>query len=176
MSNLRIGRKIKRIRKSRGLTLEELANASQLTKGFLSQLERDKTAPSVATLKQLLDVFGIELHEFFKDLEESEENIFPEGKPVLEESGKGFKIWLLAPHKKYTEIEPQLMEIAPGKSYKSIFEYDEAFGYILEGGGEVTILSEKKKVRPGYCFYLFRDYEYLMEAGKSGLKLLITIY
>ena len=45
-----IGAKIKRIRLSNQLTLEELANRSELTKGFLSQLERDLTSPSVATL------------------------------------------------------------------------------------------------------------------------------
>ena len=44
-----IGAKIKRIRLSNQLTLEELANRSELTKGFLSQLERDLTSPSVAT-------------------------------------------------------------------------------------------------------------------------------
>jgi len=50
-----IGAKIKRIRLSNQLTLEELANRSELTKGFLSQLERDLTSPSVATLENLLE-------------------------------------------------------------------------------------------------------------------------
>ena len=44
-----IGAKIKRIRLSNQLTLEELANRSELTKVFLSQLERDLTSPSVAS-------------------------------------------------------------------------------------------------------------------------------
>ena len=50
-----IGAKIKRIRLSNQLTLEELANRSELTKGFLSQLERDLTSPSVATLENILE-------------------------------------------------------------------------------------------------------------------------
>ncbi len=48
-----IGSKIKRLRQANGLTLEELANRSELTKGFLSQLERDLTSPSVATLEDI---------------------------------------------------------------------------------------------------------------------------
>ena len=36
-----IGNKIKQLRTRQGLTLEELASRSELTKGFLSQLERD---------------------------------------------------------------------------------------------------------------------------------------
>ena len=45
-----IGAKIKRIRLSNQLTLEELANRSELTKGFLSQLERDLTSPRAERL------------------------------------------------------------------------------------------------------------------------------
>ena len=59
-----IGAKIKRIRLSNQLTLEELANRSELTKGFLSQLERDLTSPSVATLENLLEALGTNLKEF----------------------------------------------------------------------------------------------------------------
>ena len=59
-----IGAKIKRIRLSNQLTLEELANRSELTKGFLSQLERDLTSPSVATLENLLPI----LKTFFRKM------------------------------------------------------------------------------------------------------------
>ena len=60
-----IGAKIKRIRLSNQLTLEELANRSELTKGFLSQLERDLTSPSVATLENLLEALGTNLKRLF---------------------------------------------------------------------------------------------------------------
>ena len=60
-----IGAKIKRIRLSNQLTLEELANRSELTKGFLSQLERDLTSPSVATLENILVALGTNLKYFF---------------------------------------------------------------------------------------------------------------
>ena len=63
-----IGAKIKRIRLSNQLTLEELANRSELTKGFLSQLERDLTSPSVATLENLLEALGTNLKDFFRKM------------------------------------------------------------------------------------------------------------
>ena len=49
MTAVEIGRKIKQLRIQKGLTLEELASRSELTKGFLSQLERELTSPSIAT-------------------------------------------------------------------------------------------------------------------------------
>ena len=45
-----IGKKLRELRKQNDLTLEDLASRSELTKGFLSQVERNLTAPSIATL------------------------------------------------------------------------------------------------------------------------------
>ena len=45
-----IGKKLKDLRIKNDLTLEELASRSELTKGFLSQVERNLTSPSISTL------------------------------------------------------------------------------------------------------------------------------
>ena len=55
---MEIGRKIKDLRIAKGLTQEELADRSELSKGFISQLERDLTSPSIATLADILQVLG----------------------------------------------------------------------------------------------------------------------
>ena len=68
-----IGHKIKQLRIQKGLTLEELASRSELTKGFLSQTERNLTSPSIATLNDIVEALGTSLSEFFK--EDKEERI-----------------------------------------------------------------------------------------------------
>ncbi|MBQ1821335.1 MAG: helix-turn-helix transcriptional regulator, partial [Clostridia bacterium] len=50
-----IGRKLRRLRVKLGLTQEELAARTELTKGFISQLENDITSPSIATLIDILE-------------------------------------------------------------------------------------------------------------------------
>ncbi|HDM77720.1 MAG TPA: XRE family transcriptional regulator, partial [Deltaproteobacteria bacterium] len=45
---MKIGKKLRKLRQAKALTQEELANRSYLTKGFISQLERDITSPSIA--------------------------------------------------------------------------------------------------------------------------------
>ena len=45
-----IGNKIKELRILYGLTQQELADRLELSKGFISQLERNLTSPSVGTL------------------------------------------------------------------------------------------------------------------------------
>ena len=62
-----IGAKIKALRIQNDLTLEELASRSELTKGFLSQVERNLTSPSVSTLEDILEALGTDLASFFKE-------------------------------------------------------------------------------------------------------------
>ena len=60
-----IGKKIRALRLGNNLTQEELANRLELTKGYISQLENNLTSPSIQTLFALLEVLGVETHEFF---------------------------------------------------------------------------------------------------------------
>ena len=64
---MNIGEKIKRIRLENNLTQEELADRCELSKGFISQLERDMTSPSIASLVDILESLGTNLQEFFSE-------------------------------------------------------------------------------------------------------------
>ena len=59
---MEIGKKIRELRMRKGLTQEELANRSELSKGFISQLENDVTSPSIATLVDVLTCLGTDLN------------------------------------------------------------------------------------------------------------------
>ena len=69
---MEIGGKIKELRMLKGLTQEELADRCELSKGFISQLERDLTSPSIATLVDILKCLGTDLREFFDETEEAQ--------------------------------------------------------------------------------------------------------
>ena len=53
-----IGRKIRDLRNQNGLTQEELADRTELTKGFISQLERNQNSPSIGTLLDIIQCLG----------------------------------------------------------------------------------------------------------------------
>src|SRR5437773_10580513 len=50
---MQLGKRIRDLRFRRGLTVQQLAEASGLSKGFISQVENDRTSPSLATLQDL---------------------------------------------------------------------------------------------------------------------------
>ena len=64
---MQIGPKIKSLRLKKGLTQEELGERTDLTKGHISQLERDLNSPSIETLFALLEVLGTTPKDFFDD-------------------------------------------------------------------------------------------------------------
>ena len=53
-----VGTKLRDLRKQNGLTQQELADRAELTKGFISQLERGQVSPSVVTLFDLIECLG----------------------------------------------------------------------------------------------------------------------
>jgi transcriptional regulator with XRE-family HTH domain len=60
-----IGPRLRGARRARGLTIQQVAQATGLTKGFLSRLERDGTTASVASLVRVCDVLGIRVGTLF---------------------------------------------------------------------------------------------------------------
>ncbi|KUF05764.1 helix-turn-helix domain-containing protein [Leucobacter sp. G161] len=66
-TQVQIGAKLRSSRQAQGLTLEQLAAASDLTKGFISRIERDETMPSVPTLVQLCQALSLPIGSLFEE-------------------------------------------------------------------------------------------------------------
>ena len=148
-----IGAKIKRLRLSNQLTLEELANRSELTKGFLSQLERDLTSPSIATLENILEAIGTNLKDFFSE-DEDEQIVFSKD-DFFENTQDDYKISYIIPNAQKNEMEPILIELKEDKKSMEIDPHDgEEFGYVIQG--KVTLVNgeEEYDVKKGETFYL----------------------
>lgn len=67
-----IGKRLQSVRKRHGLSQRELASRAGLTNGTISLIEKNKTSPSIASLKSLLDVIPMSMSEFFSTLEEAD--------------------------------------------------------------------------------------------------------
>ena len=67
-----IGERLRSLREQHGLSQRELAARAGLTNGTISLIEKNKTSPSVASLKSLLDAIPISMAEFFTPPEEQD--------------------------------------------------------------------------------------------------------
>ena len=114
MSGFAIGAKIRNLRIKNGLTQEELANRSELSKGFISQLESEQTSPSIATLMDILECLGTNIRDFFNDAKD-EKIVFTKDdyfEKADEEAGTAIT-WVV-PNCQKNDMEPIILELAPG--------------------------------------------------------------
>lgn len=148
-----IGKKLKDLRIKNDLTLEELASRSELTKGFLSQVERNLTSPSISTLEDILEALGTSLSEFFQS-EKEEKIIFHTQDFFIDEKEEYMIEWVI-PNAQKNEMEPILLTVhAHQQSMEMECHNGEEFGYVLKG--KVTLVCGQKKYRlkANETFYL----------------------
>jgi transcriptional regulator with XRE-family HTH domain len=171
--SISIGDKIRRLRIKYGLTQEELAARTELSKGFISQVERDLASPSIATLMDILEALGTNIRDFFNETIE-EKIVFGADDIFVQEDENGFEIrWLVTTSQKNT-MEPIMLTLEPGgKSMVHNAHEGEEFGHVLAGWVTLCIGPRRLKVRKGDSFY-YRptDQHWLENNGKLQAKLL----
>lgn len=151
---MEIGHKIKNLRIKNALTQEELANRCELTKGFISQLERDLTSPSIATLVDILEGLGTNLQDFFSETRD-EKIVFAKEDVFIKENEdvKSTISWII-PNAQKNAMEPILMEIKPSGKTKEIQPHEgEEFGYVIQGAIDLHMGNLKHRVKKGESFY-----------------------
>lgn len=169
-----IGRKIKDLRIKYGLTQEELASRTELSKGFISQLERDLASPSIATLVDILECLGTSLKEFFSEPDERKVVYGPQDIFVKEHEALGLTIeWLVLGAQK-NSLEPILVTLQPGGKTEMYPPHaGEEYGYVLSGGVTIMLGSRRYKARKGASFhYEASEPHYLLNRGRTPARVL----
>ena len=157
-----IGAKLKRLRRKNQLTLEDVANRSELSKGFLSQLENNNCSPSISTLEDILEVLGSSLKDFFAD--DKEDTIVYTQKDYFENEKDDYKISYIVPNAQKNSIEPIKIEIKPGGVSNEIVPHDgEDFGYVLSGSAVLVYGEERHTLNTGDTFYVYCNENYHIE-------------
>ena len=171
-----IGERIKQLRIMNGLTQEELADRAELSKGFISQLERDLTSPSISTLEDLLQCLGVTVAEFFAETEAEEQIVFGE-EDFFEKTdeAEGSTVEWIIPNAQKNEMEPIRVTLrAGGSTYPDTPHEGEEFGYVLKG--EITIHIGKKqyRARRGESFYYTADKTHYLSSAKGATVLWVS--
>lgn len=169
---MEIGQRIKQLRILNGLTQEELADRAELSKGFISQVERDLTSPSIATLMDILQCLGTSIHEFFRDSQE-EQIVFKKDDyfEKLDEEHNNTIQWVI-PNAQKNKMEPILIHLeANGTSNEEDPHEGEEFGYVLSGKIMITLGSQTYEVRKGESFYFTANKRHQI-SSKTGATVL----
>jgi transcriptional regulator with XRE-family HTH domain len=133
----RLGALLRDFRKKKNLTLYKLSKQAQFSIGYLSQIERGMTSPTISAFKKIASVLGVNLMYFFDGGNSNTSYVVRHGQRKTISNPKAKVIYeLLKPAGFMGILEPLLVRFLPGaKSEKSGYTHlGEECLYILKGG------------------------------------------
>ncbi|WP_276500829.1 helix-turn-helix domain-containing protein [Terrimonas pollutisoli] len=168
---IQISNKIKEIRKQKNITVQELATKAEVSKGLISQIENNRTVPSLPVLMSIVQSLNIDLNEFFKDISPKKKTqqkvVFKSPKDYQtfeKEYAKGFLY-----HRVFTRnvqsgpVDFVLLELKKGARRNKMIR-TESFEYNYMIKGKVEYHIEDKS-------YLFSEGESLFFDSRQGHRL-----
>lgn len=180
---LLLGDKIKSKRSQKNVTLEELAAKAGVSKGLISQIENNRTVPSLPVLFSIIHSLEEDLKTFFEDMQDH----FSNGKVLIVRKGeekefkkepvKGFLYKRIFTRSITSQaIDVVLLELKKGAARKQMIQTD-AFEckYILKGKVEYQVQQEKFILQSGDTFFFDGRAEHrLKNIGVSDALILIV--
>jgi transcriptional regulator with XRE-family HTH domain len=144
-----VGAMLREQRRRLNLTIQEIADRAGITKGFLSEIERDRAAPSVATLLKLRRALSLSVSSLFRSslpqiVRHNERQEIPYG-------GLGMNCSLASARNAHrlTALHAEFEPLGLSGSEPHSLDSDEEFLLILAGSLEVTINSELHLLQAG---------------------------
>ena len=173
---MKIGERIRNLRQLSNLTQEELAERAGLTKGFISQVERDLTSISLDSLIQILGALDENISEFFRDSTGEEKIVYRENDRVVIEKDKIQRFELLVPGSTNRRLEPILLTLRKEQATPKERPHEgEEFGYVLRGRVILRFGKEVLKLKTGECFYLSAEKEHWLQNTSSKEAIILWI-
>ena len=174
---MKIGEKIKNLRLSMELTQEDLAMRADLTKGFISLLERDIQTPSLDTLELILNALDTTPAEFFADKGPDIVVFRPSQRVFVEDEDEpGVKREILIPGARGREADILLVTLQPGAvTFKENSHYGDECGLVQEGRIVICLGKDTFGASKGDAFYYTADKRHWIENRSQSRAQILRI-
>lgn len=179
-----INERIRFLRRRRGWSLRELADRSGLSASFISQVERSRNSPSVASLEAICRALEVNVPDLFEGTVEtavefkhpempSDGSVDDAQSAFVRASGQTVKYQFLSASFPGRDLEAVIGEFPPGYSYPVSSHEGEEFGYVLHGTLTVILRGKSHELGPGGTYQFKSSDPHGFEANsKEGCILL----
>ncbi|BDZ29812.1 XRE family transcriptional regulator [Lactiplantibacillus sp. WILCCON 0030] len=134
-----IGQRIRNLRMQKQLTQEELGERTDLSKGYISQLEHNQSSPSMETFFAILEVLGETPAKFFTPEQPTNKIVYhPSEQITFDDEALGYQLKWLIPASNENELEPVKITLAPNGRFKP-FEPSPAETLIIVQAGTLNL-------------------------------------
>ena len=177
-----IGRRIKASRINKKFTLEQLANQTGFTRGYLSRIEKSEKSPPLSTLGTIARALGITISFLVgeEDHQTSISIVKKGGRPLIARDGNALEYSYEAvahtfPHKK---MEPFILTLPLKPKKKTFHQHDgEEILFVLEGTMKFLHGNREYLIEEGDCLYFDSSFPHFGESvGRMEAKCFMVIY
>lgn len=154
------GPKIRQLRQNKGMTLNELAEKTQTTAGYISQLERDIVDPSLSTLRKIAAALDTPLFALLDSRDTQSAVVYANKRQKMTFPDSTIIHELLTPTAAGNETAPGLLmlvsQLSPGtwSNEERISHNAEEWIYLSKGTLEILAGDETYVLNEGDCIYL----------------------
>ena len=188
-NNTFVGSKIKGIRESKNLTIEEIAESSGLSVEQINSIENDQNLPSLGPLIKIARALGVRLGTFMDDndalgpvvcrAENRERDSSISFSNGATDARKHMEYHPLAQQKAGRHMEPFIIDINPTEQqdFKLSAHEGEEFIYVMDGELEIEYGKEKYTLKEGdSIFYDSIVKHHVHGAPGKSAKILAVVY
>lgn len=157
----KISSKIKEIRKNKSITIQELANKAGVSKGLISQIENNRTIPSLPVLINIISSLEIDMNKFFEDFSGPKE---PGPVIVLKKENYSSLVLEKGTGSLYKRITDQdvgegnmsvvLLELDPFKEESIVQQDAYIFKHIINGKAAIHLRNQVIELEAGDSIFL----------------------
>jgi transcriptional regulator with XRE-family HTH domain len=178
----RIAQKIRATRLKKNLTIQQLADRTNVTKGLLSKIENSRTIPSLPVFVQLIHSLDISLKEFFEDMVPNNGKSYlvirkDQYTPVEREGRSGFNYqYILSQSISSATMEVVLLTLEPGANGRPTTSDGYEFKYIISGNCEYQINDDILELEEGDSLYFDASMPHLPVNRSKKTVVMLVIY
>ena len=125
---------LKRIRQSKGMSLDQASEQTGVSKSMLSQIENDQASPSVGTLEELIATPLVDSYL-----------VTPEDLVPTKEMEGQYTVWTCFPYEDTRLVEIYRIDIEPGGTYVSGGHGEKTREYLVVTDGVMTVECNGKE-------------------------------
>lgn len=173
-----VGANIRQLRTARGMTLDKLASMSELTRGYISLVERGLKMPSIAALLRIAEALEVKAAYFFDPDSEPAPRytLFRQedrGAPTLKEGA--FELLALAAGRTRKMMEPFLLS-PPLKSAARASHPGEEMLFVVQGRIAIKLDGDDLLLSKGDCLYFSGETPHEVRSlGKQKAEVLVVV-
>ena len=178
---LQLGNRLSSLRKRKNMTLDDLSAKSGVSKSILSQIERDLSNPTVATIARIAEALNEKLSDFFLKIEVEETNSIESSKetPSITSKDGLCELNILGAGETVNWLQWYILEMKPKGILNSGSHGPKTFENltVIDGQIEVTCGESKEKLSKGDTFRFQSNREHtLKNISKQKAQVLMVNY